>query len=195
LAKTGEHSLVPKVRLLTIWFGANDAALPFSGQHIPINEYEANLTTLVDMVVSPESAWYSPDTRIVLINPPPLANGQWEALLAAKQPPEKMNRDSNVTKEYAEKVVEVAKKKGVAVADVHTAIWDAAGRHEEGLQKYLSDGLHLTDDGYKVVSEILTQVVHERYPELHPDKLQTVFAPWDEINEANFNEVTKKRII
>ncbi len=43
----------PQLRLLTIWFGANDAVLPEFVQHVPLDEFAANLRTLIQMVRAP----------------------------------------------------------------------------------------------------------------------------------------------
>jgi isoamyl acetate esterase len=130
------------VQLLTIWFGANDATVPPENpQHVPLDRFKANLVRLVDMVKSPTSAYYSPDTRIILITPPPVNTYQWEE-----------GRNFVKTHSYAIAVKEVGEQVGVPVADVWTAIWDAAGHNEQALAPLLSDGLHLSKDGYEVRS-------------------------------------------
>ena len=42
-----EQQHAPKVRLLVIWFGANDAAVPPKEQHVPLARYKANLAKLI----------------------------------------------------------------------------------------------------------------------------------------------------
>ena len=54
------------------------------------------------------------------------------------------------TRLYAEAVVQTAEEEGVAVADIWTVVWEAAGKREEALNAYLSDGLHLNAKGYEV---------------------------------------------
>ncbi|KAI6036077.1 SGNH hydrolase-type esterase domain-containing protein [Pisolithus microcarpus] len=73
---------VPKVQLLTIWFGANDAAPLPNRQHVPRDQYKENLKHLVNMVRSSTSPYYSPCTRIILITPPPVNSHQdvWTAM-------------------------------------------------------------------------------------------------------------------
>lgn len=58
----------------------------------------------------------------------------------------------DTAREYAEAVKRVAAEEKVAVLDIWTRLWDACGRKEEGLERYLSDGLHLTQEGYQVCS-------------------------------------------
>lgn len=54
------------------------------------------------------------------------------------------------TKSYAEATKEAAAHVGVPVADVWTAIWEAAGRDERACERFLYDGLHLNAAGYEV---------------------------------------------
>lgn len=145
-----EQQHAPKVRLLVIWFGANDAAVPPKEQHVPLARYKANLAKLIWMVSSPESPRYSPATRVVLLTPPPVNTLQWSVRQASKDPPQGLDRDFEVTRTYAEAAKEVGEAEGVPVVDVWTRFWEGAGRVEAELKKYLTDGLHLIEEGYAV---------------------------------------------
>ncbi|KAL4068068.1 SGNH hydrolase-type esterase domain-containing protein [Scleroderma citrinum] len=165
-AKQHEQRHVPKVELLTIWFGANDAAPPPSLQHVPREEYMQNLKYLVDMIRSPTSPYYSPHTRIILITPPPVNSHQ------------RSDRVFDITKSYAEAAKETGSALQLPVADVWTAIWEASGKDEKALEKYLHDGLHLNAAGYEIVYNSVMSIIEEKYPEIHYDKLQMhLFAP------------------
>lgn len=61
-----------------------------------------------------------------------------------------LDREFEVTKKYAEAVRDVATKEGLPVVDVWNALYNAAGREERALGKFLSDGLHLNAAGYEV---------------------------------------------
>ncbi|KAG2147129.1 SGNH hydrolase-type esterase domain-containing protein [Suillus cothurnatus] len=187
-AKQHEQHHVPQVKLLTIWYGANDAALAPSPQHVPIDRYKTNLSHIIQMVKSPTSAYYSPETRIILITPPPVNTKQWDST----------SRAFETTRSYAGAVREVGEKENVPVADVWTKIFDAAGRSEEACEKYLSDGLHLTSDGYNIVFQAIMDIVEHVYPELDPTweahaRMQPVFAPWDQVNVQNPRPSLMKR--
>jgi hypothetical protein len=142
---------------MTIWFGethslidcgicspllgANDAVLPGRPQHVSLDRYRSNLSKLVRMVTDPASPYHSPDTRLVLITPPPIVPASWRAHCInmwrqnGSQGPEPLeDRDPKVTKQYAEACIEVAKAEGVEVVDAWTSIVEAAGG---------SDGEHL----------------------------------------------------
>lgn len=149
LATVDEQKHAPRIRLLTIWFGANDACVKPSPQHVPLDKFTENIRTIVQMITSPSSAYYSPDTKIILMTPPPVNTIQRSADLASRNPPLALDRKFDVTKLYADAVKSVADEEKIALLDVWTTFWEAAGS-EEALSKYLSDGLHPSALGYDV---------------------------------------------
>lgn len=70
--------------------------------------------------------------------------------MASRNPPRKCDRDFELSKLYAEGVVKVAQEEGVAIADIWSVVWEAAGKDEQALREYLLDGLHLNAKGYEV---------------------------------------------
>ncbi len=132
-----------RVRLLTIWFGANDACLPEFRQHVPISRFSENLATMVRAIREPESPWYSPETRVLLITPPPI---HIPSIRADIRP----SRTFDTTESYAEEVRKVGKKEGVPVVDAWNRIWEAARKDKEAVKAFFTDGLHLNEAGYKV---------------------------------------------
>ncbi|KAJ8520990.1 hypothetical protein ONZ45_g2248 [Pleurotus djamor] len=137
------------------------------------------------MVTAPSSPYYSPDTKIVLITPPPINTHQRRADLESRDPPLALDRLFEVTKSYAEAVKEVASQEKVAVIDVWTAFWEASGKDEQNLGKVMDDGLHPNAKGHDIVFGALIKTIAEEYPELHYDKLKPVFPPWAEIDWSN----------
>jgi isoamyl acetate esterase len=55
--------------LVTIWLGANDAVLPPSFAHVPIEQFEAHIKHYVDTIKA-QPGWGA--TKILLITPPPI---------------------------------------------------------------------------------------------------------------------------
>ncbi|KAG6831291.1 hypothetical protein H0H92_011498 [Tricholoma furcatifolium] len=198
LAPKGDKENVPKIRLLTIWFGANDACIKPSPQHVPVDKFAANLRDWVDLVHSPTSEYYSPQTRIILISPPPVNTYQRRADLESREEPRSLDREFGTTRQYAEAVKNVAREKNVAFTDVWTALWEAADKDEQSLSKFLYDGLHLNAEGYQVRSlaifslvlsintfptrqvlyRALVATIKESYPEVHFENLSETFPPW-----------------
>lgn len=105
---------------------------------------------LVRMVTDTNSPWYSAPTRVILVTPPPVNTYQRGADLHSRDPPKLLDRSFETTRKYAEAVVQVGSNEGVPVVDIWNAIYDAAGRDEKLLTRFLSDGLHLNADGYDV---------------------------------------------
>jgi lysophospholipase L1-like esterase len=113
------------IELLVIFLGANDAAIPPSGQHVPLARYQNNLKALVDMVQSPMSRYYSKNTRVVLVTPPPLDESAWAKKCAKEGRP--LDRRAATTQKYAETCVKLANELMIPVLDLHTLILEKAG--------------------------------------------------------------------
>lgn len=108
----------------TIWFGANDACLPNSTQHVPLEKFRNNINKiLTHPLVSVHNV------RTVLITPPPL-----DEYLRAKKDAEKgltePERTAEHTKLYAEVAREEASKLGVPLVDAWTLFQREAGWRE-----------------------------------------------------------------
>merc|ERR1712087_667940 len=75
--------------LVTVMLGANDANLPpplhkqsasASRQHVPLDEYEANLASIVDAIKNCGDG----SARVLLLTPPPLDTGAWQRACVLK---------------------------------------------------------------------------------------------------------------
>jgi isoamyl acetate esterase len=98
---------------------------------------------MVRAIRAPESQWYSPETRLLLITPPPI---HVPSIRIDLQP----TRTFDVTKAYAKEVKKVGKAENVPVVDAWSRIWEAAGKNKEEVKGFLTDGLHLDKSGYEV---------------------------------------------
>ncbi|KAK4683946.1 hypothetical protein P7C73_g6262, partial [Tremellales sp. Uapishka_1] len=195
-----DKGIVVPVKLVTIWFGANDASLPGNTQHIPLELFKANLSQMVTSLQSPTSDYYAPDTKIVLITPPPIMeaarlrgmNIRWKEFGSEGEPPTVCDRNKGVTRQYAQAVVEVAKKENVPFVDLWTAIVDAAGGEgEDELAPYFYDGLHLTPEGYDVLYKELMKLILSRWPEFDPEEIIPRMPFWKELQPDPRAEIEK----
>lgn len=112
--------------------------MPSSPQHVPLEKYKSNVEHIVNLIRDPLSPYYSPETKIVLISPPPIIAAAWlESRLekwksfGCEGPEPDQNRDAKVTKQYAEGCKEVGVKLGVPVVDFWTAVVEAAGGEKD----------------------------------------------------------------
>ncbi|KAH9546861.1 hypothetical protein CY35_11G003700 [Sphagnum magellanicum] len=167
--------------VVTVCFGANDAALPVPATekiHVPVPQYRANLHQIVSHIKS-----NSETTVVVLITPPPVGDEAWIAFCRAnygKQPEAPPDRLNEVTKLYAEACKEVAKEAGVPVIDV----WSVFQQTQNWRQAYLSDGLHLTPGGNRIFFDELVNVLNG-ISFLKADKLPIDFPPFTDIDSKN----------
>lgn len=134
--------------LVTLWLGANDAAL-LSGaeayQHVPLDTFRANLALIVRSL----AARLAPHGKLLVITPGAVID---DARLAHSASGTDLDRCDATAGEYARVCVEVAKSEGVAVLDMHSRL-HAAFPEEAARAALFADGLHFTPRGNEVVAQ------------------------------------------
>ncbi|KAI6913407.1 hypothetical protein KC334_g1458 [Hortaea werneckii] len=182
-----------QIKLFVLFFGANDARLPSTGepeQHVPLESFKANLRAMVTL---PQLREHHPGTKILLVTPPPVDErlcAQDDAGKGIFHP----RRTAETTALYAQAVRDV----GAELAGRDTAVldlWDCFMRvagwvpgepligskdveqmdpEKGGLGRLLKDGVHLTGEGNRVLFAELVALVNRTWPELDADGLGTV---------------------
>jgi lysophospholipase L1-like esterase len=176
---------LPNIRLFTIWLGANDSVSPGSPQHVPIDEFHKEMTSIIDLMQE-----RSPGTPIILITPGPTQIARWDL------PRNHRNRSNAQVEQYVQAIKELGARNDIPVVDAYEATWAAAGsQDEEALQQFYSDGLHLAAPGYevsycsvdpspltcvlnvvvKVVWKLVLQTIQSRFPEIDPAQVKRDF--------------------
>jgi lysophospholipase L1-like esterase len=198
-----------KVRLMTIFFGANDScfATARNNQCVPLPEFRSNLIKIISTFSDRKQP------RIILITNPPVDERTQGALDRSKG--YELRRTAEHTKLYADAVRNVGNDLGVAVVDLWTAIMLKAGWQANSpaplpgcadvpanpvLDEYLSDGmisfrplhpfpfirlikqlgLHLSATGYKLLSALLRNCIATHWPDQLPENLPFVLPRWDD---------------
>ncbi|CAO2657419.1 Nn.00g035450.m01.CDS01 [Neocucurbitaria sp. VM-36] len=171
----------------TLFFGANDASLPHTtGQHVPLPKFVQNIKRLLQHPVIRAHA----NIKVLLITPPPIdewAFDSWDE-------PGKSARKADVARSYAEAVVQIGKEMQTAVVDLWSACMTEAGWNHgcgegllpgdrraekcEGLGRLLTDGLHLSGDGYKILYQEMKKTITVAYPELKPSSIPVAIEPF-----------------
>jgi lysophospholipase L1-like esterase len=110
-----------QIRLMTIFFGANDSCFPTesNNQCVPLPEFRSNLIKIVKTL----SARKNP--RIILITNPPIDERTQRVLDESKGYP--LRRTAENTKLYADAIRNVGQDLGLVVCDLWGAIMDKAG--------------------------------------------------------------------
>ncbi|CAO3671210.1 unnamed protein product [Rhizopus stolonifer] len=175
-----------KISLMTIFFGANDAALPGSYQHVPIERYISNTKSMIYMLRNPESEFHNPQVRLILITPPPLYEPLWKK--RCEESGGELDRTNENAKAYAEAIKQVGQELDVIVVDLWSRVMDASEKIGQELSYFLSDGLHLNAKGYEILYNAIMEAISTRYPEIHPDVLNYQVPWWRSVDKENYED-------
>ncbi|KAJ2829087.1 isoamyl acetate-hydrolyzing esterase [Coemansia furcata] len=118
--RTMPSSSSSPLRLLILGFGANDAVLEGSPQHVPLTLFAENLRYIVSLLRSPESDHYSPHTRILFVTPPAL--GDRMHMESLRKRGLASTHKNEITRMYAETVCRVAQELNLPCVDLWTAM-------------------------------------------------------------------------
>jgi lysophospholipase L1-like esterase len=151
---------------VTVFFGANDAALTNSVQHVPLERYVANLGVLIDKL----RELFGPTLEILLVSPAPIDDALWAAHCRAQYGSE-TNRLVAVTRTYRDAAADVAARFKVTFVDLFDGRFAAPG--------LLSDGLHLTPAGNRVLYEAVWDKISDR-----AKAVPRAFPYWRDLLEA-----------
>ncbi|GLE04882.1 hypothetical protein PINS_up013863 [Pythium insidiosum] len=151
--------------LITLWLGANDAALPDGPsfhQHVPLEDYKKNLHALVAMFKQT-----APQAKILLITPPPVDDEARRRMSKTG----KLDRSNAAAGEYAKACKEVAAAEKIEALDLYT-YFNAFPTAERNA--CLIDGLHLSKKGNALMEQQLCDKIKASYPDLqkrleHPE--------------------------
>lgn len=175
-----------KIRLMTVFFGANDAASEGLIQHVPLEEYRTNLHKIIT-----HEALRAHNARLILIAPPPICEYKIEDDVRENSKVHK-RRMAARTKEYADVALQVGQEAGIPTVNLWSAFMKYAGWSEgepllgcktqlrnEKLGALLSDGIHFTSKGYEIMYNEVIETINQHYPELKADALPLIFPTWD----------------
>mmetsp|Transcript_6663 Transcript_6663/g.16389 ORF Transcript_6663/g.16389 Transcript_6663/m.16389 type:complete len:264 (+) Transcript_6663:51-842(+) len=160
-----------KVVLVTVFFGANDAAIKeyAADVHIPLSEYETNLENIIDKIKDSY-----PSAKILIMAPPPVHPGQrleYQKKRYGEKATGILERTSEVTGKYAEVCRKIAETKKIPCMDLFTAMRTSEeNKDEDDIGRFFYDGLHFSKTGHKFVFNTLMDSISKHFPKLqvHP---------------------------
>ena len=176
----------------TIFFGANDSSTiePFKissalehekpSQHVSIDEFEQNTVEVIRIALQATRT----DGCVIVISPPPVNQVKWpdrgnkavaaytDAVARAVQT---VNTTRPATTTSEAKVVHLNLFKAMYTGS--TEIIEST-EITSPYEHYLSDGLHLSPEGNKVVADLLLSVVREHAPLVAPESLPLDLPLW-----------------
>ncbi|RMZ92375.1 hypothetical protein DV736_g365, partial [Chaetothyriales sp. CBS 134916] len=178
------HSSIPHVRLMTVFFGANDACHPGQPQHVPLVTYKHALR----QIASHEGVRLHA-AKVIFITPPPVDEYQlWDG---------DQSRSADNTALYAAACRDVAACLSLPCIDLWSmfmtkAGWKGPGSDEkligsrkrersQVLDELLDDGLHLSSQGYSVLWDELKALIESELPSEVPERLPMVYPSWTDM--------------
>ncbi|OIV98586.1 hypothetical protein TanjilG_12172 [Lupinus angustifolius] len=137
--------------LVIVYFGGNDATHPQPdghGSHVPLKEYSENMRKIFNHLKS-----LSEKTRIIFLSTPPINEKQ----LFGDSPPEKLPKTNESHRIYSEEGLKLCKKMNIKAID----LWSKVQEREDWKEVSFIDGIHLTNEGSKVVTREILKVLKE----------------------------------
>lgn len=170
------------IKLLLIEVGTNDVNKN-DMHYVPIERYKENLKWMIDTSLS------AGVERVVIVGPGPID----EAMFPGEE-----EKSMAGMMQYATAAGEVAKDCKVPFLDMWHALMDAAGWKEgaaipgqgntqpnAALSRLLTDGVHLTGDGYRIWYTKLLETIRDNFPEIQPENLPTVLPHIYDVDRRN----------
>jgi len=150
------EDLMKNVVAVTLFLGANDAALPEEkpAQHVPLDEYEKNLGKLIEKI----SCFGVTANQIIVITPPPVHEPSLLQDIISKGEGGKCTRTNENAEKYAKICMKVAEENGCRGVNVWKAMTE---QRDVDVSAFLSDGLHLSDAGNNFLADLLDPHINE----------------------------------
>lgn len=148
-------------RLVTVFFGANDASVLEENpkQHVPLDEYRKNLQKIVEILRQ-----RVPSAQILVVTPPPVCQTKILALQKERfkdKATGRPERTNEMAGKYAAAAEETAKELGLPSLNLWRLMQDV-----NEWRGFLSDGLHLSPQGNQFVASAVRDKIAEVFPDL-----------------------------
>lgn len=146
----------PSPALITLWLGANDAALTDgmnAEQHVSVDEYSANLRTTIERLRTK-----APAANFVLITPPPVDDDHRRLLNNGS-----LDRSNEQAGVYASACIQTAQDANVTVLDLYSSF---NTMETDERNACLLDGLHLSAKGNQLMQQQLVATIKDAFPDL-----------------------------
>ncbi|VFQ81154.1 unnamed protein product [Cuscuta campestris] len=156
--------------LVIVYFGGNDSMGPHSsglGPHVPLREYVENMRKIALHIKS-----LSDETRIIFLTCPPVNEAKVKENTSSIF--SELVRNNDLCNKYSQACIELCKEMGVMVVDLFTSIQ----KREDWENACFTDGVHLSEEGSKVVAEEILKALKEAEwtPSLHWKSMPTEFS-------------------
>ena len=168
-----------KIKVITVFLGANDSVLPGNRQYVPLEEFSNNLIGMVHMIQQFDS-----DIHIILITPPPVDPIRWSQ---CKDKP--IDRNIENTRKYRDICIQVAQQLHVPCVDTWKVfLGPELECNSSTTKEILSDGLHFDKKGNELLARALIDLISKEWPDLISIKLPCKVAWHDQVDLENIHD-------
>lgn len=188
-----EHDAVPdskKIQLAYVFFGTNDACRkgtsPTNNEHMPLDRFVANMTAIVH-------EFRQRGIPLVVITPGVHDQKLWDTT----HPEDLLTgdcRDNETNKLYQDAV---KKHLGDVVPVLplydETMAWigkhGSEKAHSGDYSEILSDGIHFSGLGYRILYDALMKLIEKHYPDRVPANMPLKFPHYSELTDETFAHI------
>ena len=157
-----EDVFVPNVKLVVIFFGANDASDEQLNprHHVPLTRYRDNLTSLIQTC----RMHYGESVSIIVVTPPPVVHEQrlvYQKERYGDKATGELERNLDLSGEYAQVAEQVARDCNTNCVN----LWQDM-QIDPQWDRFFYDGLHFSAVGNRFVSDAILDKVRTQLPRL-----------------------------
>lgn len=162
MEKEEDDVFPPHVKLVVIFFGANDASdAELNPRHyVPRPQYKDNLKSLINKCRSK----YNQDVSIILVSPPPVQHEQrieYQKQLYGDKATGKLERTLELSGEYALAAQQLASECNTLFVN----LWSDMQK-DSNWDRFFYDGLHFSKDGNNFVARAILDTISTQIPAL-----------------------------
>jgi len=150
------HPDMVKRNMATLVFlGANDSVEPDQGQHVPVDEYMANLVQILEFLKEAGI----PKENLMLVPPPPCDEDAWKKFIEERDGTQlqKPTKTKAMTKKYHDACVKTAADHGYRHL---TGVWE---KMEKDCSAMFCDGLHFSEAGSEVFANLMIHQLEQSF--------------------------------
>ncbi|VEU19786.1 DEKNAAC100147 [Brettanomyces naardenensis] len=186
-----ENTKSTRVKLMTIFWGTNDAVETF--QHVDIKEYEQNIDFMIKLAKSN-------DIKVIVLGPALhddyTYTKRYEQGLVVFPDTAK----NSVNGEYSEVAKKVATQNCVPFVDLWTLFLEYGGwkngidpdlinaKDYPKIKELLVDGVHFNPQGYRIVFDGIQKAIKTYYPDLYYEKVPDHLPLWRSLIDKELDD-------
>lgn len=174
--------------LVIVYFGGNDSTHPHppdNGFHVPLQEYIENMRKIAIHLKS-----LSKKTRMIFLSCPPINEAQMCDTLSDLLG--QLRRTNEHCRIYSEACLDLCREMNVEAID----LWSALQQRHDWLDVCFTDGIHLSNEGSKIVAAEILKVLREAEwePSLYWKSMPIEFAEYSTYGPIGADEKTPRNV-